>query len=370
MPKAVKHIVIDARNRRSSTGRYTDRLLENLAIIDKTNRYTVLVEPGDDWKPRSINFRTEACPIDQFSFSPMDQLKFAHQLRELQPDLVHFTMTQQPVFYFGNIITTTHDLTMLKYTRPSRFPAWLHKIGIELYKFLFWEAHKKSKKIIVPSHFVADDLAKYQPSTKGKIVVIHEASDPPSKLKPMAVAKVSEPFLLHVGSAFPHKNLDKLILAFDEVKKTRPDLKLVLAGKFKDQFNADLRSWIENSPNKADIITPGFVNEPELKWLYENAEMYVLPSLSEGFGLPGLEAMAHDCPVVASDNTCLPEIFGDGAEYFDPNNIQQMATVIEKILISKSVRDSLIKRGKDQANKYSWRETAKQTLNVYAKVLD
>lgn len=365
-----KHIVIDARNRRSSTGRYTDRLIEYLQKIDKENRYTVLVEAGDIWKPRNQNFRTKTANFQQFSFNPIDQVSFAHLLYSLKPDLVHFTMTQQPLFYFGNIVTTTHDLTMLKYTRPSRFPRWLHNIGLLLYRFLFWWSHRKSKKIITPSNFVAEDLAKYQPFTKDKLVVTHEASDPPIKAKPMAVKGAIKPFILHVGSPFPHKNLDRLISAFDEVKKTQPKLQLVLPGAMKDQFRKDMEKWLSESTNKADILTPGYVNDAELKWLYTNAELYVLPSLSEGFGLPGLEAMAHDCPVIASDNTCLPEIYGSAALYFDPFEVQEIATKIEKVLVAKKIQKKLVSNGKTQLAKYSWEKTAKETLEAYNNLLD
>ena len=118
------HIVIDARNRRSSTGRYTDRLITHLAQIDPENTYTILVQPGDDWQFDNPNFQTKTCRFQQFSFNPVDQISFALQIYRLKPDLVHFTMTQQPLLYFGNIVTTTHDLTMLRHMRPSRFPAW------------------------------------------------------------------------------------------------------------------------------------------------------------------------------------------------------------------------------------------------------
>lgn len=364
MDKA-KHIVIDARNRRSSTGRYTDRLVKHLQKVDKKNRYTILVEAGDIWKPHNQNFKTRTASFQQFSFNPIDQIAFARLLYSLKPDVVHFMMTQQPLFYFGNIVTTTHDLTMFKYTRPSRFPVWLHKIGLLLYRFLFWWSHKKSKKIIVPSKFVAKDMTAYQPLTKDKLAVTYEASDPPIKAKPMAVKGIIKPFILHVGAPLPHKNLDRLILAFDEVKKTQPILQLVLAGKMKDQFKKDMRKWLNASPNNADVITPGYVNDAELKWLYENAEMYVLPSLSEGFGLPGLEAMAHNCPVIASDNTCLPEIYGEAALYFNPFEAQEIAVEIEKVLTSDKLKKRLIAAGRLRLKKYSWDILAKETLNVY-----
>lgn len=364
-----RKIVIDARNRRSSTGRYTDRLVENLQDIDKTNKYVILVEPGDNWRMRSKNFRTVPCRFAQFSFNPIDQIAFALQIYRLKPDLVHFTMTQQPLFYFGRIVTTTHDLTMLRFTRASRFPAWLHQIGMVLYRFLFWWSHRKSKRIIVPTKFVKNDLARLQPFTAKKTVVTYEASNPPISGKSEALKGVKKPFIFHLGAPYPHKNIKRLIQAFSAVKKTRPDLSLILPGKMKDQFKRDFAIWVEDSPVKDSIYAPGFVTDEELKWLFENAECYALPALSEGFGIPGLEAMLYGCPLVSSNATCLPEVYGDAAHYFDPEDIEDMAKKISEVVGDKKLQKQLAEKGNKQLKKYSWKKMAEQTLGVYQRLI-
>lgn len=368
MQSSQKHIVIDARNRLDSTGRYTDRLVENLQKIDKTNRYTILVKPDDDWRLKNPNFKTVACRYQQFSFNPFEQIGFAWQLYRLKPDLVHFTMTQQPVLYFGKIVTTTHDLTMLRHTRASRFPAWIHSIGMVLYRFLFWWSHKKSNKIIVPSRFVAEDLSKHLSFAGKKFVVIHEATDPPIPDAAEEVGGVFTPFIFHVGASFPHKNIHRLIKAFSLLKNDHPRLQLVLPGKMKDQFKADFEKWVAESTAADSIEAPGYVSDVQLKWLYENASAYVLPSLSEGFGLPGLEAMAHDCPLVSSNATCLPEIYGDAAEYFNPKDVEEMAKAIERVITDQKLAEELRKKGKKQLKKYSWQKMAEETLDIYTKI--
>lgn len=368
MSNSQKHIVIDARNRRDSTGRYTARLIENLQKIDKTNLYTILVQPDDDLEFNNPNFRRLSYRFQQFSFNPIDQIAFAWQIYRLKPDIVHFTMTQQPLFYFGKIATTTHDLTMLRHTRPSRFPGWLHAIGMVMYRFLFWWSHRKSDKIIVPSQYVAKDLSKHEPFTAKKTVVIYEAADPPIPDEPEPVDEVSKPFIFHVGSPFPHKNLHRLIKSFERVKTDHPRLKLVLAGKIKGQFAHDFNKWVNESPDKDSIIAPGYVSEAQLKWLYENASAYVLPSLSEGFGLTGLEAMAHACPLISSNGSCLPEIYGEAAEYFDPKDVGSMAKAIEKVMLSPKIQQDLVESGKKQLKKYSWQKMAEQTLEIYENI--
>src|SRR5690606_11583791 len=106
-----------------------------------------------------------------------------------------------------------------------------------------------------------------------------------------------------------------------------------------------LERFAANSPVSNDIVFTGFIPDEELKWLYEHALSYVFPSLSEGFGLPGLEAMVHGCPVVSSNATCLPEIYGDAAHYFDPEDVMDMAAKISEVIGSDKLRKDLVKKG-------------------------
>lgn len=371
MPSNKKHIVIDARIRPSSTGRYADRLLEHLQKIDKDNAYTILLDPNDDWIPSADNFRAIACKYKKFSFNPFDQITFAIFLYRLKADLVHFTMTpQEPIFYFGKKVTTTHDLTMLRYTRAGRVSVFIHWIRMLGYRFLFWGSHATAQKIIVPTEYVRQDLIDLHSFTKDKIEVTLESSEPPISAKAKVLKGVRKPFIMHVGSPFPHKNIDNLIDAFELIKIEQPDLQLVLAGKKEFYFDKLLNEKIIHSPNKEDIVVPGFIDDRELKWLYENTECYVLPSLSEGFGLPGLEAMAHNAPVASSDATCLPEVYGDAAEYFDPFDIQSIAVVVNKVLTDSKLANKLRTKGKKRIFDFSWQKMAKQTFDIYRQLFE
>lgn len=365
-----KHIVIDARIRPSSTGRYADRLLEHLQKIDSKNQYTVLLDPKDKWKPVAKNFTTLECKYKKFSFNIVDQISFGVFLKKLNPDLVHFTMSpQEPVFYFGKRVTTTHDLTMLRHTRAGRLPEIVHKARMTGYKLLLWHTHKVSKRIIVPTEFVKKDVIDSYSFTEEKITVTLESSEPPIKAKASKVAGVEKPFIFHVGSPFPHKNIERLVDAFEALKSDQPDLKLVLAGKKELYFNKLIDEKISISPFKEDIIVTGFVSDNELKWLYENAACYVLPSLSEGFGLPGLEAMAHGTPLASSNQTCLPEVYGDAAVYFDPFDIQSIAVVVNQLITDTKLTNKLRTLGHKRITCFSWEKMAKETLSVYEEVL-
>lgn len=366
-----KHIVIDARSRPSGagSGRYIDRLLEHLQTLDEKNRYTVLVRPTDKWQPHASNFKSLPCPYRQFSFNLLNQITFAFFLWRLKPDLVHFGMTpQEPLLYFGKRITTAHDLTMFRFARPGRLPVWLHKVRMVGYRLLFWWSLRIARHIFVPSRFVADDVTKRYPFVQQKISVTYEASEPPLEDTARKPEAVSEPFIMHVGSPFPHKNIERLIDAFHLLKEGHPKLQLVLVGK-KEQYFEKLEDAVKDSPVRDSIVFTGFVSDAELKWFYQHAEAYVLPSLSEGFGLVGLEAMAHGCPLVTSNATCLPEVYGDAALYFDPYDAEDMAGQIHAVLTDKTLRKSLIKNGYGHLKKYSWKRMAEQTLKEYKKIL-
>jgi glycosyltransferase involved in cell wall biosynthesis len=363
------HIVIDARIRRSTTGRYTDRLVERLQDIDHTNRYTILVQPDDPWRMHAANFATLPCPFAQFSLNPLDQLRFAWQLYRLKPDLVHFTMTQQPLLYFGTIVTTTHDLTMFRFVRRGNISVPAYRVKMGLYRFLVQWSHYKSSRIIVPTHTVQTEVGAFQPSTKPKLVVTYESSEPVMAIAASQPTGISEPFLLYVGTAFPHKNLPKMIEAFDILHAQHKGLRLVITGRRTEKHLVELIDWAKDHPSFSNIVFPGFVSDAELRWLYEHCSAYVFTSLSEGFGLPPLEAMAHGAPVASSNASCMPEVYGDAAHYFDPLDAMDIATTVADILDNHRLADTLRAAGKKQVGKYSWQKMAQETLDVYQGVL-
>ena len=369
--KMTKHIVIDARIRRSSTGRYVDRLLSHLQDIDKDTRYSVLLQPDDPWKPKAGNYTVVPCKYAQFSLNPFEQFGFAWQLYKLKANIVHFSMNQQPVLYFKPVITTTMDFTMLRYTRAGKTPLpifWLKMTG---YRFLFWLSNKRSKAIITITDYVKNELETTYPKTKGKITTTLLASEPPlteAAVKPEGVVK-NDKFLFAVGTAFPHKNLDGLVLAHKLLLKKHPNLKLYMAGK-KEYYYNQLDTFIEQNTNTSLVSTLGFITDAELKYMYENAACYVFPSFSEGFGLPALEAMVHSAPVASSNATCLPEVCGSAAHYFDPHSPADMAKAIDDILINNTLRAALVKKGHARVKQFSWDRMAQQTLDVYKSVLN
>lgn len=362
-------IVIDARPINSSTGRYLRKLVENLAVLDRNNEYTVLVWPDFDSAkaklPPNFSFQTADYPV---SGSFREQLGFLRQLNKLKADLVHFGMTQQPVLYKRKKVTTIHDLSALRFVNPAK-KKLVFKSKQGVYARVIKRVAQSSSAIITPSKFVKHDVAQYAKISPDKIFVTYEAADKITAAAKPLPRLSGKPFIMYVGRATAHKNLSRLVEAFEILHKTYPKLMLVLAGKTDTNYKR-IGQLVSDKRLAHSVVFTDHVSEGELRWLYEHAAAYVFPSLSEGFGLPGLEAMVHGAPVVSSSATCLPEVYGDAAHYFDPLNVKDMAEAIGEVLANPKIRTELIKKGRAQAAAYSWRRMARQTLDIYSKVLN
>jgi len=362
----MKKLVIDARESGTTTGRYIDKLIEYLYKLNPVFEITVITKPHREEYMSTIapKFNVVISNYKEFTFD--EQIAFKKQIEGLTPDLVHFGMVQQPIRYKGKVVSTMHDLTTLRFLNPAKNQAVL-KFKQQVYSRVNKTVARKSLAIFAPSYYVKNDIVNYTHIKPDKITVTYESAD---KIvdSPEAISSLEgKRFIMYVGRPFPHKNLPRLIEAFNSLKTAEPDLMLVLAGK-KDVVYSQIEKSTE-SKGETNIVFTDFVSEGQLRWLYEHCQAYVFPSLSEGFGLPGLEAMVHGAPVVSSNATCLPEIYGEAAEYFDPLNIQNMASAIKKVINDETLRKKLIAAGYKQAAKYSWERMTKQTLQVYKTIL-
>lgn len=364
----MKTIAIDARIINSSTGRYVERLLTYLQEVDTTNHYIVLVPSKDKgyWKPTAKNFEIRTVNYKNYSFG--EQIGFCTYLYDLKADLVHFCMPQQPLLYLNPHVTTVHDMTLLK-TYSSDKNWFVYHAKQLVGRVVFFLIAHTSKRIITDATFTAGEYASFSHINKSKIRPIHLAAELLSE-KPMQPAQVadSSEFLLYVGQQNDYKNIRRLMQAHQVLRADRPELELVLVGSLNESAKRN-RRWAEEKGLQGIVFT-GFVSDDELAWLYKNCRSYVFPSLMEGFGLPGLEAMMHDAPVASSNATCLPEIYGDAAKYFDPTSVHDMADTIAGIIDDEGARKDLVARGQKQAKKYSWKKMAEETHAVYMKALE
>lgn len=360
------HIAIDARHIDSSTGHYVERLLDELQLIDLKNIYTVIVlgKEKDYWHPTNKNFSVVSIEAEWYGFA--EQLKLAKLLYSLKPDFVHFSMPQQPLLWNGRRVTTVHDTTLVRYENIDQ-----NKLMYKSRKFVFTRllrnVIRRSDYVITPTQYVRDDLDNW---TSGrytqKFVVSHESGDM-IHAKPESVKKLEgEQFLFFVGNAFPYKNLGRIVSAYAEAKYAHPDLQLVFAGK-KEFFYEQLENEVKER-NIPDVHFLGYISDGEKRWLFQHASAYVCASLSEGFHIPMIEAMYEQCPVISSNATCLPEVGGDAALYFDPHSTDELVAAITRLLDESGLREELIKKGNENIKRFSWEKMAKETFEIYKKI--
>ena len=369
-------IGIDARmygKKISGLGTYTENLIKNILKIDQENEYFLfLLEPNFSQFQTSSN-KVHKIKANSKWYSYSEQTKFLNLLNKCKLDLMHFPHFNAPIFYNRPRITTIHDLT------PKFFPGhkqklWWHK---KAYELTIKTSLKKSRKIIADSVSTKEAIIKYFNVPAEKIAVVYLGIEPDfkiidnyAKIKELKDKyKITKPFIFFISAWRSHKNFEGLIKAFEILKKQSDfDFQLVLGGE-EDPYYPNIRKTINNSEFKDDIITPGFIPSEGLPIFYNAAEIFVIPSFYEGFGLIGLEAMACGLPVISSNKTSLPEILGEAALYFDPYNIGEMAQTIKKVLTSPELKNQMRQKGLEQIKKYSWQDCAQKTLEIYNHIL-
>ena len=360
------HIVIDARIINSSTGRYVEKLLEYLQEIDTKNDFTVIIPKNDSsyWKPKSANFKIALVTHKNYSFN--EQFGFYFFLKKLKPDLVHFTMPQQPVLYNGKTVTTIHDLTLLKTYNSDK--SWLqYHFKQAVGRLVFNHVIKSSNRILVPSAYTKKEVLTLNGNAANKTVVTYESADINKDNLEVYPLKYNE-FILYVGQQSDYKNIKRLGDAHQQLLQQHPNLGLYLVGR-KNKSALKNEEYFVKKGYK-NIIFTDYIPDAQKDWLYTKALAYVFPSLMEGFGLPGLEAMGFGCPVISSNTTSLPEVYGDGAYYFDPTEASDIARAINDVISNNRLHGELIEKGFEQLSKYSWRNMALETYAEYMEALD
>lgn len=311
-------------------------------------------------KPKPSNFKIVIVPIGHYSLA--EQFKLPKIFGEEKLDLLHVPHFNVPIFYRGKMVVTIHDLLWHEFRglKVTTLKPILYYLKYWAYRLVTRLATHKAKLILVPAQTIKEIVSHYYPQSETKTIVTTEGFS--GKFIEAKPATKPSKNILYVGSLYPHKNIEVVLKAL----KSLPDYNLKLIGSrniFSDQTKLEV---IKLEVHKqVDFV--GFLDDAALIKEMENAFALIQPSLSEGFGLTGIEAMAAGVPVLASDIPIFREIYQDGATFFDPHYPTDLVRAIN--VLEKIDRQAVIKRGHAVSKLYSWQKTAAATLDAYTKVL-
>ncbi len=371
-------IVIDARylsNRYSGIATYSKSLVESLARLDTENRYCVIVHQkfkgelavGENFEV----IRHTARPVS------VRTLLSLHRVGLRRPMAVyHSLFPLAPLQCPAPVLLTLHDLQPFWdpefSARRARWVRWGYD---RFYHWVYPATLRLARWIVVDSEATRQGLREYFPEHAAKAIVVPLGLDEGATVPPNSADvdrvrlkfRLDFPYLLYYGSTRPNKNLPRLVKAFAQMRRLHPDkadVQLVLVVQ-PDRFFADTLDTLrrENVSSAVHILPP--VTEAERRALLVAARVFCFPSRYEGFGLPVLDAQAMGTPTLASTSAALPETGGDGALYVDPEDTDAMAEGLWRLVGDEEFRARLIARGRENVKRYSWEETARQTLDIY-----
>ncbi|MBI4991200.1 glycosyltransferase family 4 protein [Candidatus Gottesmanbacteria bacterium] len=367
-------IGIDARlYTQTGVGRYIRNIIAELSLLDNENEYIIYLRnqeydlvklPTENWQKKIINIPWHTVK---------EQLILPSLLLKDNLDVVHFPYFNVPIFYPQKYLLTIHDLIVDHFDtgRASTLPYPFYLLKRFGYKISLTRGIKKASLITAISHTTKQEIIDHYNVAKDKITVTYDALD----IKFLETAKkhkaknyYSFPYILYVGNAYPHKNLERLVMAFPKLKKIFPNIKLVLAGEDKF-FYPRLKQFGKENNLEQEIIFFGNADDSQLFNLYSFSKCLVFPSLMEGFGLPNLEALACGILPVVSDIPVFREIWGDRLSYFDPYNIEDMAGKIQHVLqLSHGEYQKAVLHAQKRIEDFNWKKTALATLKIYEMI--
>lgn len=343
-------------------GRYTEMLVRGIAAQDTKNTYTVFVREGMQIQDVPPHVRVVSVAIPQYHWR--EQLVLPFILNRYNFDLVHFTHFNVPLLYRRPYVVTIHDLILRHFVsaRVTTRSYLRFILSYALFRVVLANLIHTAIRIITVSQYSADDITDLYPRARGKITVIPLAAEL-LQVTVLPSAIIAKPYYIYVGNAYPHKNLEFLIRSFSKIIHDCPDLKLVLVGK-KDVFYQRLQDWSE-SQGFGFVHFFGAASDKELASLYSHACAFVSASLYEGFGMPALEATTYGLPVIVARSSAFPEVVGDCAYFFDPNDERTCADALLRIYTDSVLRKSMSEKSKQIPRRYSWERTARRTVELY-----
>lgn len=371
---------IDIRNigkRRTGDEAVFFNLVKNLAINDNINEYWLFTDIVEKDILEDIIKNLEISERYNFKIISLKSAnKFVWNLwtlpRYLRRNPVDVYHTQYILPFFVprkiKLITTIHDISF------NFFPQFIKKTDLFFLKILIPWSLKRADKIIAVSKFTKDEIVKFYMIASGKVEIAYNSvggnfSQNYFPQEEVAATRIKynlpEKFILYLGTMQPRKNLPFLIEAYAGIKDKIPGVKLVLAGRKSHNYDRKIDQLVVSYKLEKDVYFPGFIDELDKPIVFYLSQLFVFPSLYEGFGIPILEAMSQGVPVLAADIASLREVGEITALYFDPNDLASLKDKIYNVFIDENLRKKLINSGLERVNVFSWGKSARETIKIY-----
>ncbi|HEY7818514.1 MAG TPA: glycosyltransferase family 1 protein [Vicinamibacteria bacterium] len=354
-------------------GTYLRNLVRHLPRFDSDNEYYLLCYREDAELLRSLSPRHRLQFVTAPNYSLSEHWSLSLALRRIRADLFHAPHYVLPALVPCPSVVTVHDVIHLLFPQylPSRFA--------ERYaRAMIGSAVSRARLVMTVSQASKKDLLGYFDVDESKILVIPNGIDPAMTrdISPQEIERVRTRFqlsgrnALFVGNIKPHKNVDRLIAAFAQLRQDPAfsDVALIVVGDDISKYPA-LRRKVEEHGLRPYVRFFGFVPEMTLVALYRLADVFVFPSLYEGFGFPPLEAMANGTPVITSRISSLPEVVGDAALTVDPYDTNEIASAMKTLLNDEALRSRLSSSGRERARLFSWETAVARIQAAYMRAL-
>jgi glycosyltransferase involved in cell wall biosynthesis len=353
-------------------GRYATELLREFAARDLDHEYIVLKNAQTKVSfAFDARFREIVVPADRFSIQ--EQAVLPRVLNPLGLDLFHSLHFAVPLWYRGAMVATVHDILPVMNSWSFGRGALRNALASTYVAFLVRQAVKRCRLVLVDSDNTLKDMTKHLGTDPGRLQRVYLGSDHAGRgvsgdsQELLRRLGLQRPFLLSVTNFKPHKNTGELIEAVRLLRRSMPDLQLGIIGANPRGF-AEQHGTTEQLAREGVHIL-GYLDDGLVDQLMSSATVFVYPSRYEGFGFPVVEAMRNGAPVVSSDAASLPELGGDAVVYVHPGDPEALARTLAEVSMDPRMQESLRTRGRSQAEKFTWRRTATETLLLYDEAL-